>query len=184
MILRLVDRCPVVDFPGFGPEQLSLYERLVSGLGRPEWSFDLVLVDDSSMAGLNEQFRGKSGVTDVLSFSNLVEEGGGKSDLSRGQGSAFTDLWKEEFSQSESGENDFSVGEVILAPGFVAERCQKNQWSLEEEYALLVLHGCLHLLGWDHRDQVETEAMQIVEEKLLAACGLPHPLRNEEQTNG
>ena len=40
-----------------------------------------------------------------------------------------------------------------------------------------MVHGCLHLLGWDHRDEVETEAMRDLEESLLAGEGLAHPLR-------
>ena len=70
-----------------------------------------------------------------------------------------------------------TVGEVVLAPGFVADRCQDMGWVLEQEIPLLVVHGILHLMGWEHVGNDEVEAMQKVEEGILAAAGLPHPLR-------
>ena len=76
-------------------------------------------------------------------------------------------------------ENDTTgvVGEVVLAPGFVTERCRRKGWPLEHEIPLLVVHGILHILGWDHASEAETVAMQAVEEEILFARGLPHPLR-------
>jgi probable rRNA maturation factor len=149
----------------------------VEPLGRPDWAVDVVLVDDESMAALNEDFRNVAGVTDVLSFSYLQDTGPGRPDLVRGQGYACTDLWLDTLSVTRENGAAHTVGEVVLAPGFVADRCRKKKWSLEHEIPLLVVHGILHILGWDHENEGETEAMQVVEEEILAAGGLPHPLR-------
>ncbi len=51
---------------------------------------------------------------------------------------------------------------------------------MEQEFPLLVIHGALHLLGWEHEDELETEMMRNMEEERLTVCGLPHPLRKNE----
>ena len=150
---------------------------LVEPLGRPDWSVDLVLVDDKAMAGLNEGFRKVSGVTDVLSFSYLLDTGAGEPDLARGRGHAFNDLWLDTLSVTREDVPAQAVGEIVLAPGFVAGRCREEGWAPEHEFPLLVVHGVLHVLGWDHISDPEAVAMQAVEVVILAAGGLPHPIR-------
>ncbi len=184
MNLRLVNRCSTGNAADLFGGQLPLFSRLVEGLGRPEWFFDLVLVDDSVMADLNSKFRGKEGVTDVLSFANLLTEGDRPCDLPGREGHAFSDLWVDDFSRLPSGDQTIQIGEVILAPVFVVDRCLENQWSVPDELALLVVHGVLHLLGWDHQTPAETRKMQELEGIILAACALPHPLRKEERPEG
>jgi len=180
VILRLVERRPLTEtdpydwIEGVGPN--GLLTGLASSLGRPQWEVDAVLVDDLTMAGLNEGFRKVPGVTDVLSFSYLQVTGTGPPALAGGQGRAFTNLWLDTITSAPENGTAPSVGEVILAPGFVADRCNRQKWSLEHEIPLLLVHGLLHILGWDHANPEETEAMQAVEEKILAAAGLPHPL--------
>ena len=181
MILRLVERRfpPLTnryDWLGeVGPT--GVLTRLAGSLGRPEWTADVVLVDDDTMAALNEGFRKVAGVTDVLSFSYLEDTGTGNPDLARGQGHAFANLWLDTISSGQENGPVPAVGEVVLAPGFVADRCLRKGWPWEHEIPLLVVHGLLHLLGWDHADVDQTEAMQATEETILAAGGLSHPLR-------
>ena len=181
MILEWVDRRAgpeTVMFEDFDERfRKDLLAGLAEPLGQPGWAVDVVLVDDESMAGLNEDFRKVPGVTDVLSFSYLQDTGPGLPDLARGQGCAFTDLWLDTLSVTREDGAAVTVGEVVLAPGFVADRCRMKKWSLEHEIPLLVVHGILHILGWDHANEGEAEAMQVVEEEILAAGGLPHPLR-------
>jgi probable rRNA maturation factor len=181
VILQLVDRRsritvdPYDWLGGVGPT--GILTCLAGRLGRPRWTADLVLVDADTMAAVNEKFRQVPGVTDVLSFSYLEETGPGEPDLTAGQGHAFTNLWLDTLSSGQENGTVPTVGEIILAPSYVAERCLRQGWSLEHENALLVVHGLLHLLGWDHADAEQTEAMRAIEEAILAACGLPHPLR-------
>ena len=180
MILRLVERRTRSTFVGdwFAEESRSLLPTgLAELLCRPDWAVDVVLVDDETMAGLNEDFRKVPGVTDVLSFSYLQDTGIGKPDLVRGQGHAFTKLWLDTPSFARENDAAQAVGEVVLAPGFLADRCHRKGWSLEHEIPMLLVHGILHILGWDHTDDEAAAAMQTVEEEILAAGGLPHPLR-------
>jgi probable rRNA maturation factor len=181
LILRLVDRRTGPDT--VGNDWLAegtppgLLDGLAGRLGHPDWEVDVVLVDDEAMAGLNEDFRNTPGVTDVLSFSYLLETGPGQADLIEGEGHAFTNLWLDTYPESKENEVHQAVGEVVLAPRFISDRCRKNGWSLEHEIPLLLVHGILHTLGWDHNSEDETEAMRAIEEEILAAEGLPHPLR-------
>ena len=179
MNLRLIDRRGGETEGGWfdGSDRPAMLAGLAAGLGRPDWTVDLVLVDDEAMTDLNQGFRGAEGVTDVLSFSYLEGEGAGACDLAAGDGCALGDLWLE----SLAAETEFGagpvVGEVVLAPDFITRRCLENGWPMKHEMPMLVVHGLLHILGWDHTDETETEAMQTVEQDILAAAGLPHPMR-------
>jgi probable rRNA maturation factor len=171
--LALLDRRPGPDgtsrvFHGGAWDRLV---RLADGLGVPTWRVNVVLVDDELMAGLNRDFRHGDGVTDVLTFTYLEEAGAGPPSLAAGERSAARDLWR----PATLGED--AVGELVLAPAFVARRCAENGWPLADEIPMLVVHGCLHLLGWTHADETESAAMQDLEEAILAGEGLSHPLR-------
>ncbi len=180
MIPRMVDRRLRPAAKDLVLTQENIFERLVGGLGKPDWAFDLVLLEDEAMATLNSRFRSRASVTDVLSFSYLMEEGPGNSDLSRGCHGAGADLWLDHLEEAGCQDHPAQVGEVILAPGFITTRCQMRNWLLEDEFPMLVVHGALHLLGWDHRDMDEAAAMRDLEEELLLKCGLSHPLRSQE----
>ena len=176
MILTLVDRRTGADGASreFHGEQWARLERLALGLGRANWTVAVVLVDDEAIADLNLRFRSKAGVTDVLSFSYLESGGSGTPDLGGDQNYAATNLWAP---ADPSGAPESVVGELVLAPEFVAVRCVANDWPISDEVPMLVVHGCLHLLGWDHEEVSEGRLMQDCEMKILAAEGLSHPLR-------
>ena len=181
MILRLVDRRS-----GKGGRTPFTLEgpwphlgRLVDGLGREEWHVDLVLVDDRAIAELNGDFRGNPDVTDVLSFSYLEDEGPDSPHLAAYDGGARKNLWWAD-PPATDGQPE-AVGEIILAPQFIAGRCREKGWPVEAEVPLLVVHGCLHLLGWEHDKETDREAMRDVEQDLLQAVGLDHPLRTKGQ---
>ena len=181
MILRFVERRSDPDavmeswLPSGGRHELLT--ALAGPLGRPDWTVDVVLIDDESMAALNAEFRQAAGVTDVLSFSYLQKTGPGDPDLPKGRGHAYENLWLDTLEPDRENEAGQAVGEVILAAGFVADRCRDRGWALEHEIPLLVVHGMLHLLGWQHDSEVEFETMKTVEEGILSGAGLPHPLR-------
>ena len=107
----------------------------------------IVLVDAEKMAELNSQFRKKCGPTDVLSFSidGLVE--GGAADLEHAP---------------------FLIGEVIVCPE-VAQKQAKD--GLQGEMDLLVAHGVLHLLGYDHDTEEEAARMRGREHDLTGRSG-------------
>lgn len=179
MILNLVDRRispgPDETALAFRGESWELLVRLVGGLGAADWPVDVVLLDDQSMVDLNRRFRDQDQVTDVLSFSYLEFAGTVPPDLPVGDGQAPTDIWLAGGVEAENPGQ--AVGELVLAPVFIAARCAAGGWPLATEIPLLVVHGCLHLLGWDHETPSALQAMQEREEIILAEEGLPHPLR-------
>jgi len=183
VILNLVNRLQPRS-SGFSPakwveDHWSLLCELAGQVGPTDWAVDLVLVPDSHMEGLNEDFRHKDGVTDVLSFSYLEFTGDGPPQLKTGQSLAALDLWVEAVQTAGDLENDIpaNVGEIVLAPVFVHERCRQNSWSADLELPMLVVHGLLHILGWEHETEADRTAMQDIEESVLAEKSLAHPLR-------
>ncbi len=178
MILGFVDRrgltAEVEDHAG--PAAQRLWSRLAAAVGPSEWRVDVVLVEDGAMTVLNGRYRGAAEVTDVLSFSYLEESGTGRPDLAAGRQDARRDLWR---SGPVAGVEE-PVGEVLVAPEFVARRCRERGWSVEHEMALLVVHGLLHVLGWEHAEEADRADMRAREAEILGRCGLPHPLREGE----
>lgn len=145
---------------------------LVEALGKPEWELNLVLVDDREMADLNGRWYGGEGPTDVLSFSYLEETGAGEPDLHAGSIGAARALWV----PRGEAPTTLTAGEVVLAPAFVARRARGGGWDLAAEWALLLAHGALHVLGWRHDTAAERQAMRDQEAAILASAGFAHPL--------
>ena len=107
----------------------------------------LSFIDDARMAQLNEEFRGKTGPTDVLSFEcDGLDDG---------------------FDPIPDGADDvpFELGDVIIAPDVAQRQCTSFGHSFEAEVSLLLVHGLLHLMG----DDDEAEVMEARERELLGA---------------
>ena len=118
----------------------------------------LIFLDESAIAALNEQFLGKSGPTDVLSFPIEDEPGPtGRSPDLGGSGPG---------SSPEEGTLTL-LGDVVICPAVAARNAVEHEVSLDDEVALLVVHGLLHLLGMDHEDDAEAERMEALEQELL-----------------
>jgi probable rRNA maturation factor len=178
MKLELVDRRQACDQRPTRAE-FELLQRICSPTGRQEWSCDLVLVDDTVVTDLNAHYRRTDGVTDVLSFSYLKGQGTGPPALTAGAGYAHHDLWLD----PHTAPGDLTIGEVILAPAYVAEQCHAHGWSYQTELALLTVHGVMHVLGWDHDTDPARSAMQRLEQELLHQAGITHPLLKGETRN-
>lgn len=179
MRIRLTDRRREA-----APDLPAAWRRALPRLARPAgaagWTLDLVLVDDAEMAALNRAWRGRDEATDVLSFSYLLPEGEGPPALAAGVGAAARDLWREPADAVAGGE----VGEVFIAPAFVAARCAARGWPLADELALLTAHGLLHVLGWEHGTAAAAAAMREREAALLAGAGFGHPLPDAGAAGG
>ncbi len=177
MKLELVDRrggVPSSDPWAGAAKRWPLLAALGADLGAPDWTVDVVLVDDAAMADLNRRWRGGEGVTDVLSFSYLEETGSGEPALAAGRCGAARELW---LSPEARTAGLPAVGEIVLAPAFVFERCTYMGWDPDREWPLLVVHGLLHLLGWEHATDAARDIMQVRETEVLGRAGLVHPLR-------
>lgn len=66
-------------------------------------------------------------------------------------------------------------GDLVLCPAVVAQEAEAQGKTLEAHYAHLVVHGMLHLQGWDHEDDASAEAMEAREREILAGLGYPDP---------
>ena len=133
------------------PEPLALeaFERLAAFvLGReevPEASeLSIALVATEEMANLNERYRGKSGPTDVLSFPC-------------------------DDPCPVAGDEPIALGDVVIAPEVAIAQAEENGMTPEAELNLLLVHGVLHLLGYDHESDEDAAAMQAREAALLQA---------------
>jgi probable rRNA maturation factor len=117
-----------------------------------ETEVSLLFVDEDSIAALNEQFLAKTGPTDVLSFP--IEDDPGPTGRSPDFGGSGPG------SSPEQGAL-MLLGDVVICPAVAARN------AVEDEVALLVVHGLLHLLGMDHENEAEAERMEAIEQELL-----------------
>jgi probable rRNA maturation factor len=109
----------------------------------------VVLVDDSAMAALNRAHRGAAGPTDVLSFP--MTEG------------RFGDLSPD------------VLGDVVISVETARRQAQPGRGGLRRELALLLVHGMLHLIGYDHGTARERQRMWSKQRLVLGECGIPAP---------
>lgn len=72
------------------------------------------------------------------------------------------------------------LGDLVICVPVVAREAAEQGKALEAHWAHLVIHGCLHLLGYDHIDDDEAEEMETLERTLLAELGYPDPYADDE----
>lgn len=126
----------------------------------PPAEVNLLFVDQDAIAALNESHMGKSGPTDVLSFPIDDEP------IVVGQD--VLEAISNEDSDAESPRLELRlVGDIVIAPSIAAQNARDHEVTLEEELRLLVVHGALHLLGWDHLLDEDAQAMEAREQMLL-----------------
>lgn len=125
---------------------------------RAAGEISITLVEPARMAELNLQYMGKPGPTDVLSFPIDGPGGPGGPDGSGDPGGA-----------GSSGDGPPRlIGEVVLCPQIAAAQAADG---LEAELDLLVAHGVLHLLGFDHDTEAGAEQMRNRERALTGRAG-------------
>jgi probable rRNA maturation factor len=132
------------------PLDLAAFERLAAFVldreDAPEAvELSVAVIGLAEMTELNRQYRGKEGPTDVLSF--------GCDDPCAVTGP----------------DEPVTLGDVVIAPEVAEEQAQALGHTVEEELNLLLVHGVLHLLGYDHESDEDAEAMQARERALLEA---------------
>ena len=113
------------------------------------------LSDDAEVQGLNANYRGKDKPTNVLSFP-MVQP----------------DLLQ---SLENSDDGEALLGDIILARETCEAEAAEKDISLHQHATHLIVHGTLHLLGYDHENEADAERMEDLEVKALASLGLPNP---------
>ncbi|CAO3417227.1 rRNA maturation RNase YbeY [Azospirillum endophyticum] len=118
----------------------------------------VVLADDALVHRLNREYRGKDKPTNVLSFA----------------------LTEAEEPEAQEGV-PVMLGDVILAFETVAREASEQGKSFKDHMTHLVMHGVLHLLGYDHETDDEAEEMEALETRLLATLGIADPYAANHQ---
>lgn len=146
----------------FGDEQahpidragmLEFAERVLREEGLPESTeLAVICVGREQMTDYNERFMGGTGPTDVLAFP--VE-----------------DLTPGSIPRIAPEDPPLNLGDVFLCPVEIEARAKQERFDPESFQYLLLAHGILHLLGYDHADDVEAELMERREDELLALVG-------------
>lgn len=121
----------------------------------PETEVGIMFVTDEAMARHNRRFLGGNGPTDVLALP-LVPQG----DRPPAPDGATADPVP------------FGLGDVFVAPRFVHRQAREHGSHPEDEMSLMVTHGLLHLLGYDHETEAEAVVMEERERSLLALVGV------------
>ena len=140
---------------------LRLAEKVLGAENiRGDAELSMLFVDESVMTDLNKRFLSKEGPTDVLAFP-IDEEPveGGRSPDSGGSGPGVV--------PGESGDMPTLLGDVVICPAVAFRNAPGHAGTYDDELALLLVHGVLHLMGMDHVDEEEAAAMEKREQELL-----------------
>ncbi|MBI4458115.1 rRNA maturation RNase YbeY [Candidatus Uhrbacteria bacterium] len=134
----------------------ALVTRLVVGAcaaakRRRPGAVAIAVTDDRTVRRLNRMFRGKDKTTDVLSFSYGDEVKFPAGPVAR---------------ERRGGER--TLGDIVISLPKVRRQARDNSRSVKDEFALMVVHGTLHLLGYDHERVKDEKAMFALQHKILA----------------
>jgi probable rRNA maturation factor len=137
----------LVDDPGVpaDPQIESWVQSVLADAG--DVSVNLRIVDEAEGWALNKQWRGRDSATNVLSFPADVPAAGGSRVL----------------------------GDVVVCAPVVAREAVEHGKPLANHWAHLIVHGLLHLQGYDHIDGEHAEVMEAREVEILAGLGIPDP---------
>lgn len=116
----------------------------------------VLLSDDAEIRTLNKTWRGKDKPTNVLSFPLGDHAGGG----------------------------DAPLGDIVLAYETVSREAAERGLDLGHHAAHLVVHGMLHILGYDHGNDEDADHMEGLEVRILATLGIPNPYGVLEPAHG
>ncbi len=131
------------------PDRRQLQQWVDAALGESDSDNEIVIriVDEAESAELNQQYRHKSGPTNILSFPFEAPPG--------------LDLEL--------------LGDLVVCAPVVAKEAEQQHKKLLDHWAHIVVHGVLHLLGYDHVDDKDAERMESLEIKLLQQLNIENP---------
>jgi len=135
-------------------DELTTLASLALRDNQSEAELTIRIVNSEEMVHLNSTYRQQNKTTNVLAFpSNIPKEVQLDCPL---------------------------LGDVIICPEVLAQESKQQQKTLEEHWSLIVIHGVLHLLGYDHINDDDAAKMQAIEIKLLAELGFANPYDTED----
>jgi probable rRNA maturation factor len=143
------------------PRWLRLTGAVLDDEGVPaDAEVSLIFVDEDAITDLNRRFLDGTGPTDVLAFpiDHEPAPGGRRPDAGgRGPGAP-----------AEADEPPMVLGDVVICPTIATRQAPEHGHTADDELALLVVHGLLHLLGHDHAEPDDATTMRRREQELLA----------------
>jgi probable rRNA maturation factor len=144
--------------------EIAAHEDLIAGAVRQtlaeigtelaeDAEVSILLCNDAFIAGLNKQYRGRDTATNVLSFPS-----------------------------GDGPDEAHLLGDIVVAFETTAHEAQTLNKTFEDHFTHLVVHGFLHLLGYDHEEDGEAEEMEAVERQVLASLGIEDPYRESQDS--
>lgn len=121
------------------PDIIRLLEQILTEEGQPGADLSLLLCENSFIQELNREYRHKDYATDVLSFP----------------------AWEEDDDLDSGLVQELGLGDIILSIEKAAQQAEEFGVTLEEETLRLAVHGCLHLLGYDHETSAQDEQQML-----------------------
>lgn len=116
----------------------------------------IVLDNDAHVADLNKQYRNRQGPTNVLSFPG------------------------EDVAAARPGQPAM-IGDIVIARETLVREAEAQSKSARDHFMHLLVHGILHLLGYDHQNEAEALEMENLETRILAGLNIPDPYRQERR---
>ncbi len=154
------------------PKLVSLVEQVSStALGHPavrgihdpshgrSGEISILLADDKAVRQFNKAYRARDRATNVLSFSYREAQPCAKNGL-------------------ETQEHETCLGDVALARETIVREAAAQGKALSDHLAHLLVHGVLHICGFDHESEVEAREMERLEQEILAGLGIDDPYRD------
>jgi probable rRNA maturation factor len=127
------------------PSTMRQWAREAIG-GDPSGELTIRIVDETESANLNGRFRHKPKPTNVLSFPYEAEP-----------------------------LDEPILGDLVICASVVAREASEQGKTVDSHWAHMIVHGVLHLLGYDHENDADAEKMEAREREILARLGFPDP---------
>jgi probable rRNA maturation factor len=134
------------------PAQFNLWADAVLKQVDEDCELSIRLVDESESAELNSTYRNKNYPTNVLSFPF----------------------------ESPVPMTPRLLGDLVICVTVVEKEAAQQQKAVEAHWAHMVIHGCLHLLGYDHIEDEDAETMEALEVSILKSLGIANPYLERE----
>ncbi|KAF7785242.1 putative rRNA maturation factor [Pseudoalteromonas rubra] len=132
-------------------EQFQLWAEKALLAYKEEAEVTIRIADEAESQELNSQYRGKDKPTNVLSFPF----------------------------EAPPGIELPLVGDLIICPQIVFREAEEQEKTFHDHFAHMVVHGCLHLLGFDHINEQDADEMESLEKEFLADLGIADPYRDD-----
>ena len=160
---------PAVDWPTLASAAVAaaLAQTAYADLADAPMSVEVAvrLSDNAEVHTLNRQYRGKDKPTNILSFPMLAPD--------------MLVMFGSDGANSDDGE--VLMGDLVLAAETVVREAGEKAWSVADYVSHLVVHGTLHLLGYDHEvGEWEAEQMEALETAACAQLHLPDPYKDQD----